>query len=180
MINFNAPFGVRGMRIFLIGFMGSGKTHWGKILSQQLALPYFDLDEVIVASEKKSVQQIFHDHGEEYFRVKEQEVLEALVEDHENVIISTGGGTPCFFNNIDFMKQHGRVIWLNTAIDTLVERLLKQKQHRPLIKNISDAELRSFIIKKMQDRKMYYEQAHVMLHEDAITTASFLKSIAHA
>jgi shikimate kinase len=86
------------MRIFLIGFMGSGKTHWGKLLSGEMRLPYFDLDEVIVAAEKKSVQQIFHDNGEEYFRNKEQEVLEALVEDHKDVIISTGGGTPCFFS----------------------------------------------------------------------------------
>ena len=160
--------------------MGSGKTHWGKILSRQISLPYFDLDEVIVASEKKSVQQIFHDNGEEYFRVKEQEVLEALVEDHNDVIISTGGGTPCFFNNIDFMKQQGKVVWLNTAIDILVERLLKQKHSRPLIKNISDAELKSFIVKKLQDRKMYYEQAHVVLHEESITIESLLKSIQDA
>jgi len=168
------------MKIFLIGFMGSGKTHWGKILSQQTSLPYFDLDEVIVASEKMSVQQIFHDKGEEYFRIKEQEVLEALAEDHDDVIISTGGGTPCFFNNIDFMKQQGTVVWLNTSVNTLLERLLKQKNSRPLIKNISDSELKSYIIKKLQDRKMYYEQAHVMLHEEGITTESLLKSIAHA
>ncbi len=168
------------MKIFLIGFMGSGKTHWGKILSRQMNLPYFDLDEVIVASEKKTVQQIFHDKGEEYFRVKEQEVLEALADDHDNVIISTGGGTPCFFNNIDFMKQQGKVIWLNTSIDILLERLLKQKHSRPLIKNISDGDLKAFIIKKLQDRKMYYEQAHVMLHEETVTTESLLKSIEHA
>jgi shikimate kinase len=168
------------MRIFLIGFMGSGKTHWGKILSRQINLPYFDLDEVIVASEKMSVQQIFHDKGEEYFRMKEQEVLEALVEDHNDVIISTGGGTPCFFNNIDFMKQQGKVVWLNTSVDMLLGRLLKQKHSRPLIKNISDSDLKSYIIKKLQDRKMYYEQAHVMLHEEAITIDSLLKSIQDA
>jgi len=160
--------------------MGSGKTHWGKILSRQTALPYFDLDEVIVASEKRTIQQLFHDKGEEYFRVKEQEVLQALAEDHENVIISTGGGTPCFFNNIDFMRQQGKVIWLNTSVDILLERLLKQKHSRPLIKNISDSELKSYIIKKLQDRKMYYEQAHVMLHEEVITTESLLKSIQDA
>jgi len=160
--------------------MGSGKTHWGKILSRQTSLPYFDLDEVIVASEKISIQQIFHDKGEEYFRVKEQEVLEALAEDHNNVIISTGGGTPCFFNNIDFMRQQGIVVWLNTAVDILLERLLKQKHSRPLIKNISDSELKAYIIKKLQDRKMYYEQAHVMLHEESITTESLLKSIQDA
>ena len=160
--------------------MGSGKTHWGKILSQQTSLPYFDLDEVIVASEKMSVQQIFHDKGEEYFRIKEQEVLEALAEDHDDVIISTGGGTPCFFNNIDFMKQQGKVIWLNTSVNVLLERLLKQKHSRPLIKNISDSDLKSFIVKKLQDRKIYYGQADVMLHEENITLDSLLKSIHYA
>jgi len=168
------------MRIFLIGFMGSGKTHWGKLLSQHTGMPYFDLDEVIVAAEKKSIQQIFHDNGEEYFRVKEQEVLEALSEDHSNVIIATGGGTPCFFNNIDFMRQQGKVIWLNTSVDILLQRLLKQKQSRPLIKNISDGELKAFIIKKLQDRKMYYEQAHVMLQEEQITIQSLINSLEHA
>jgi shikimate kinase len=168
------------MRVFLIGFMGSGKTHWGKILSRQTGLPYFDLDEVIVAAEKKSIQQLFHDNGEEYFRIKEQEVLEALSEDHDNIIISTGGGTPCFFNNIDFMKQQGKVVWLNTSVDILLERLLRQKHSRPLIKNISDGELKSFIVKKLQDRKMYYEQAHVMLHEETITIESLLKSLEYA
>jgi shikimate kinase len=168
------------MRIFLIGFMGSGKTHWGKILSRRTRLPYFDLDEVITGAEKKSIQQIFHDDGEEYFRIKEQEVLQALAEDHDNVIISTGGGTPCFFNNIDFMRQYGTVVWLNTSVAILLERLLKQKSSRPLIKNISDSDLKAFIIKKLQDRKMYYEQAHVMLHEESITLESLLKSIEHA
>jgi shikimate kinase len=168
------------MRVFLIGFMGSGKTHWGKILSRQVNLPYFDLDEVITDAEKKSIQQIFHDSGEEYFRIKEQEVLEALAEDHDNIIISTGGGTPCFFNNIDFMKQQGKVVWLNTSVDILLERLLRQKHSRPLIKNISDGELKSFIVKKLQDRKMYYEQAHIMLHEETITIESLLKSLEHA
>jgi len=168
------------MKIFLIGFMGSGKTHWGKILSRHTGLPYFDLDEVIVAAENKSVQQIFHDKGEEYFRVKEQEVLEALAEDHTDVIISTGGGTPCFFNNIDFMKQQGKVIWLNTSVNVLLERLLKQKHSRPLIKNISDSDLKSFIVKKLQDRKIYYGQADVMLHEENITLDSLLKSIHYA
>ena len=160
--------------------MGSGKTHWGKILSRQTGLPYFDLDEVIVEAEKKSIQQLFHDKGEEYFRNKEQEILEALAEDHNDVIISTGGGTPCFFNNIDFMRQQGTVVWLNTSVDMLLERLLKQKHSRPLIKNISDAELKSFIIKKLQDRKMYYEQAHIMVHEETITIESLLKSIQDA
>ncbi len=168
------------MRVYLIGFMGSGKTHWGKRLSRQTGIPFYDLDEEIVRTEQQSVQQIFHDKGEEYFREKERDMLEAITEDHNSLILSCGGGTPCFFNNIDFMKNNGTIIWLNTAVDTLVQRLLKEKHHRPVIKNVSDAELKSFIIKKLQDRKLYYEQADVMLHEEAITLESLLKIVPHA
>lgn len=163
------------MRIFLIGFMGSGKTHWGKLLSQRMRLPFYDLDEEITKIEQRSIQQLFHDKGEEYFRVKERSVMEAITADHDSVILSCGGGTPCFFNNIDFMKRHGRVVWLNTGVDILVRRLLKEKHSRPLIKSISDEDLRSFIIKKLQDRKMYYEQADVMVQEESVTLDALFK-----
>ncbi len=168
------------MRIYLIGFMGSGKTHWGKLLSQRRRMPFYDLDEEIVKTENKSVQQIFHDKGEEYFRVKERELLKAITVDHPSVILSCGGGTPCFFNNIDYMKNHGTIIWLNTSVDVLVQRLLKEKSHRPVIKNVSDTELKSFIVKKLQDRRLYYEQADVMLHEESITLDSLLKIVPDA
>jgi len=168
------------MRIYLIGFMGSGKTHWGKRLSHKMGIPFYDLDEVIVRAEQQSIQQIFHDKGEEYFREKERDTLEAITEDHDALILSCGGGTPCFFNNIDFMKQHGTVVWLNTAVDILVQRLLREKNHRPVIKNVPDADLKAFIIKKLQDRKMYYEQADTMLHEESITLDALLKIIPDA
>jgi len=168
------------MRIFLIGFMGSGKTYWGKILSRRLEMPFYDLDTVIEAVENKSVRQIFNDEGEEHFRKKEQEALEAIIDDHEDVVVSTGGGTPCFFNNIDLMKKNGKVIWLNTSVEVLVQRLIKEKQSRPLIKNISDSELKSFIVKKMQDRRLYYEQADITLKEELVSIDSFLKQIQDA
>lgn len=168
------------MRIYLIGFMGSGKTFWGRKLSERLHIPCFDLDAVIEDTEKKSVAQLFHDDGEEYFRTRENEILQALTDEHEAMVVSTGGGTPCFFNNIDFMKQKGRVIWLNTGVDALVQRLLKQKHSRPLIKNIPDPELKAFIIKKLQDRKLYYEQADIVLDEETITIESLLKTLEHA
>lgn len=156
-------------RIFFIGFMGSGKTHWGKLLAEKLAIPFFDLDEVIVKTEEKTIPEIFSNEGEEYFRYKEKEILEQLVDDHESCIISCGGGTPCFFNNIDFMKKVGEVIWLNTALDVLVQRLIKEKQNRPLLKMIPDAELKTFIFKKLQDRRLYYEQADIIIKEENLS-----------
>lgn len=165
------------MRIFLIGFMGSGKTYWGKELSQKMNISFFDLDKVIVDTEKKTISEIFLEMGEEYFRYKEKDVLEQLVDDHENLVLSCGGGTPCYFNNIDFMKEHGIVIWLNTCIDTLLERLLKEKNHRPLIKDINDVNLRAFILKKLQDRRLYYEQADIIIAEEALTLDALMELV---
>ncbi|HVM87157.1 MAG TPA: shikimate kinase [Puia sp.] len=163
------------MKIFLIGFMGSGKTHWGRLLSAKLNLPFFDLDSVIVHTEKKTIAEIFVQQGEEYFRYKEKEVLEELVNDHEKFIVSCGGGTPCFFNNIAFMKKSGKVIWLNTSIDVLKERLLKERMSRPLIKAIGDHELKSYITRKLGERKMYYAQADIVVAEENTSLGSLIE-----
>jgi shikimate kinase len=157
------------MKIFLIGFMGSGKTHWGRLLAEKLALPFLDLDTVIVEKEGKSVADIFSGEGEEYFRFKEKDVLEDIVVEREQFILSCGGGTPCFFNNIEFMKRSGKVVWLNTSIDVLKERLLRERMSRPLIREIGDGELKLYIIRKLGERRMYYEQADVMINEESIT-----------
>lgn len=167
------------MKIFLIGFMGSGKSHWGRQLSQRLQLPYFDLDDVITTEEKRSIPEIFAVDGEEYFRRREQEELDRLIDTQAAFICSTGGGTPCFFNNIDRMKKAGTVVWLNTSPDALVVRLLKEKEKRPLIRDVSDEELLSFIRKKMNDRRLYYEQAHVHVDEDQTDLDQLLKMILH-
>jgi shikimate kinase len=157
------------MKVFLIGFMGSGKTHWGKLLALKLKLPFFDLDTVITETEKKSISEVFSEKGEEYFRYKEKEVLEELVCDHEQFILSCGGGTPCFFNNIEYMKRNGKVLWLNTSINILKERLLKDRMARPLIRAIGDAQLKAYIIRKLGERKIYYEQADLMVNEENIS-----------
>jgi shikimate kinase len=166
-------------KIFLIGFMGSGKTHWGRMLSEKLQLPFFDLDYVITQTEKKSISDIFTEKGEEYFRYKEKEVLEELVNDHQKFILSCGGGTPCFFNNILFMKKEGKVIWLNTSVDILKERLLKERMSRPMIRAIGDTELKTYIIRKLGERKMYYEQANVTVDEEKITLSSLVELLSN-
>ncbi len=119
------------MRIFLIGFMGAGKTHWGKQVANRMGLPFHDLDELVVAQEGKSIADIFSENGEEYFRLAEKQILEELVEREDSMIISCGGGTPCFFNNIDFMKRYGIVVWLNTHVEVILQRLLKEKNASP-------------------------------------------------
>ncbi len=168
------------MKIFLIGFMGSGKTHWGTLLAAHLSVPFFDLDKVVTDTEKISIDQIFNEKGEEYFRYAEKRILEQLVEENAEFIISCGGGTPCFFNNIRFMKKNGKVIWLNTQVDTLVNRLLKEKHSRPLLKNIADEELKPYILKKIIGRKLYYEQADVTVHEESLAVDTFIKILSNA
>ena len=168
------------MRIFLIGFMGSGKTHWGKLLANRLRLPFYDLDSIIVETAGMSITEIFQEKGEEYFRLQERDLLRDITQQHPSLVLSCGGGTPCFFNNIDFMKKEGLVVWLNTSIEALEQRLKKERATRPLIKDISDAEMRSYILKKMNDRRLYYEQADLHVEEATITMETLLQQILHA
>jgi shikimate kinase len=165
------------MRIFLIGFMGSGKTHWGTRIAEKLQIPFYDLDAVIVNSEGMNISEIFVNKGEEYFRYIEKQTLEDLVSREENFVLSAGGGTPCFFNNIDFMKRNGKVLWLNTSLEALNQRLIKEKMSRPLLKGITESGLRAYIIRKLSERKMYYEQADLMVHEETTDLESFISML---
>jgi shikimate kinase len=165
------------MRLFLIGFMGSGKTHWGTRIAEKLQIPFYDLDAVIVQNEGMNISEIFLNKGEEYFRYIEKQTLEDLVTREENFVLSAGGGTPCFFNNIDFMKRSGKVLWLNTSLEALNQRLLKEKMTRPLLRGITESGIRAYIIRKLSERKMYYEQADLMVHEETTDLDSFINML---
>src|SRR5690242_1837460 len=128
------------MKIFLIGFMGCGKTHWGRQLGQKLNMPFFDLDEKIVEHEEKSIAAIFEKEGEEYFRLVEKDLLHLISESHESFVMACGGGTPCFYNNIDYLKRQGTVVWINCSTECLYQRLKKEKIQRPIIAGLSDEE----------------------------------------
>jgi shikimate kinase len=168
------------MKIFLVGFMGCGKTHWGRLLSQKLNIPFFDLDEKIVEQAGKSINEIFAVEGEEYFRLLEKDVLHILTESHETFVMATGGGTPCYYNTIDYLKKNGTVAWINCSTECLYNRLLEEKAQRPLISKMSDDELKSFIVKKYSSRKIYYQQATVILPEEIITIDNLVSKIFHA
>ncbi len=168
------------MKIFLIGFMGSGKTYWGRLLGEKLRLPFFDLDEQVESSEGKPINRIFAEDGEEYFRLLEKDTLHILTESHDSFVMATGGGTPCYFNNIEYMKKAGTTVWINTPVELLFERLLNEKNNRPLIKELNDAQLKSFIIKKFSDRKIYYEQADLVVDEEDKSMDIILNKLFHA
>lgn len=168
------------MRIYLIGFMGSGKTHWGRLLSEKLGILFFDLDEQIVNQAGKPITGIFAEDGEESFRIMEKELLHIISESHESLVMACGGGSPCYFNNIEYMKQAGTVIWINTPLEVLFERLVKEKEKRPLIKSLTDEQLKGFINKKYADRKIYYEQADIKVDEEPVLLDSLIEKIFHA
>ncbi len=168
------------MKVYLIGFMGSGKTHWGRLLSDKLGLLFFDLDEAITAKAGKSIPEIFAVDGEEQFRLLEKEVLQEITAAHDQFIMSTGGGTPCYFNNIDFMNAAGTTVWIHTPADILFTRLVKEKDKRPLIRDLSDDQLRGFISKKYADRRMYYEQALLIVEEEPVQLEKLIETIFHA
>jgi shikimate kinase len=160
--------------------MGCGKTHWGKQLSQKLQIPFFDLDSVIEEKEERDISSIFAEMGEEYFRMLEKDVLYLLTESHESFVMASGGGTPCFFNNIDYMKSRGTTVWINCSVDCLHSRLVKERDKRPLISSIPEEELKNFIIKKFSDRKIFYQQAQVIINEDDVTLDILIEKTFHA
>ena len=141
---------------------------------------FFDLDEQIESNEAKPIPQIFAEEGEEYFRLLEKDTLHIITESHDSFIMATGGGTPCYFKNIDFMNKAGTTVWINTPVDLLHERLLKDKAQRPLIKNLNDAQLKGFIIKKFSDRKIYYEQAEMVVEENEKSIEKIVEKLFHA
>jgi shikimate kinase len=178
--NINATYkGAGGMRIYLVGFMGSGKTHWGKLLSQKMRLPFFDLDKQIEEKEEKTISDIFATEGEEHFRLLEKEVLHIITESHDSFVMATGGGTPCYYNTIDYMKKNGIVVWLNSSVESLYGRLLQERDTRPLLKDLSDDQLHAFITKKYADRKIYYSQASVTASEDQLSLDGLISKIFH-
>lgn len=168
------------MKIFLIGFMGSGKSHWGRLLSGKLNLSFFDLDEEITLNQGKSINELFEERTEEHFRLLEKEVLHFVTESHDSFVMACGGGAPCFFNNIEYMNRSGTTVWLNPPFETLLERLTKEKANRPLIKDVPDKKIRNVIFKKLSDRKIYYEQANVILDEVDLDIENLVEKIFHA
>ncbi len=150
------------MRIYLVGFMGCGKTRLGRHLAPAMDIQQIDLDHFIEESKFLTVPQIFEKYGEEGFRKIESEKLKEI-SSFENVLISTGGGAPCFFDNMDVMNASGVTVFLNVKPKKLAKRLLNSKNERPLIKGMEKEELINFIKMKLKDRKPFYKKAHLSL-----------------
>jgi shikimate kinase len=149
------------MKIFLIGFMGSGKTTLGRKLAARMNYEFIDLDHKLEQQVELSIAEYFSFFGEDSFRKLEKEVLRKT-QYPENVVISTGGGLPCFFDNMDWMKANGKVVYLNLSPKTLADRLEAGKEERPLLQDKHGEALVAFIEKKLEEREPFYAQANII------------------
>lgn len=146
------------MRIILVGYMGAGKTTLGRALGKALDMPFYDLDWYISSRRHRNVENLFTEIGEEAFRRIEYNMLHEVAE-FENVVISCGGGTPCFFDNMDYMNQQGETIYLHASVDVLINHLKMARVPRPLLVGKHDEELRQYIEQHLQEREPTYRKA---------------------
>ncbi|WP_295675569.1 shikimate kinase [uncultured Mucilaginibacter sp.] len=147
--------------IFLVGFMGCGKTTLGRKLANRLGYEFMDLDHILEAQEGMTIAEYFAKHGEEAFRKLESQVLKQT-NYPEHAIVSTGGGLPCFFDNMDWMNAHGKTIYIKLSPKTLVTRLENEKEERPLLRQHNGEALVTFIADKLAEREPFYSQARIV------------------
>ena len=159
-------------RIILIGYMGAGKTTLGKALARELNLEFIDLDWYIENRFHQSISQLFAARGEEGFRTIERNMLHEVAE-FENVVISSGGGTPCFFDNMEVMNRRGITVYVKASVEQLVSRLVASKNVRPIIRNKSPEELKQFVTEHLAHRENYYSKANLTY------STELLVSVAH-
>lgn len=169
---------------FLIGFMGSGKSLLSQGVSESLDLIAIEMDEEIVARAGMSINKIFEKAGEEKFREIEKNVLHGLINRYRSsekiVLISTGGGAPCHFDNMQVMNQYGTTIFINVSAKRLSARLEDKKQDRPLVRERTSSEIHEYVKSTLDNRLPYYNQAHIMvnmLYDEKSRNIEFLKDI---
>lgn len=154
-------------RILIIGYMGAGKTTLGKVLAKDLGLPFYDLDWYIESRMMKTVPQLFAERGEEGFRKVEHNMLHEVAE-FEDVVISCGGGTPCFYDNMEYMNAQGDTVYLKASPEVLYAHLQMGKVERPLLKNKTREEMQAFIKEQLAEREKYYTKARHIFNVDLL------------
>ena len=147
--------------------MASGKTTIGKILSESLQLPFYDLDFIIEQELKTTINEIFEQKGELFFRKKEREVLEVFLNNTNNYVLALGGGTPCYYDNFNlYQNDNIKSFYLKTSVTTIIERLKTKKNTRPIVANLNDEELTEFVAKHLFERNYFYNQVQTIITVD--------------
>ncbi|KFC19844.1 shikimate kinase [Chryseobacterium sp. FH1] len=155
------------MIISLLGYMGSGKSHISKNLSKKINFKLIDLDQQISDEHRQTIPEIFEKKGEIYFRKEEKRILEELLNSDENLILSLGGGTPVYYDNMEIINQKSTSIFLRASVNTLTNRVLLQKNTRPLIAKLEDSDIPEFIAKHLFERNPFYSKAHLTIDTDS-------------
>lgn len=164
------------MIIFLIGYMGCGKSTLGKPLAKALGYEFIDSDQWIEEQSNKRVEEIFLTEGENGFREKESEFLESI-SNKENIVVSTGGGMPCFHNNIDAMNRIGKTIYIKIAPKTILNRVVHSKKKRPLLENKSEMELLEYIETNLKQRELFYNKSTITIEGISITHKDIMNTL---
>ncbi len=162
------------MKIFLIGFMGCGKTTLGTKLAAKLTYEFIDLDKVIEARARTTIAGYFEKFGELKFREFERDTLQRF-NYPENIIIATGGGAPCFFDNMEWMNKNGKTIYLSLPPKALASRLKNAKEKRPLIKDLDEDGLIRFITTKLEEREPFYKKAQLIIDGIGLTAEKIVE-----
>ncbi|WP_347922280.1 shikimate kinase [Pontimicrobium sp. SW4] len=168
------------MIIVLMGYMASGKSFIGKVLAKKVGYDFIDLDDYIEEQEGKTISDIFETSGEIYFRKIESTYLSQVLETKTNIVLSLGGGTPCYGNNISLIKNNPRIVsfYLSTNINTIVSRLENEKSKRPLVSRFkSKDELQEFIGKHLFERNHFYNQANYVIKNDDVLIGDIVEDI---
>lgn len=165
------------MKVYLIGFMASGKSTIGQELAKTLNYEFIDLDFYIENKYNKSIKQIFEIQGEEHFRIIENEALREVTSFNSNLVIAAGGGTSCFYNSIDFMNKTGLTVYLKVEVAELLARLIESKIDRPLLWGKTKQELNDYIIRVLDERKKYYEKAKIIIESSKADVSQIAQTI---
>jgi shikimate kinase len=165
------------MKVFLIGFMASGKSTIGEELAKELGYRFIDLDAFIEEKHKRSIKLIFEYFGEDKFREIENDALKEVSQFEGDIIVASGGGTSCFYNSVDYMNEVGLTIYLRVEVAELLARLIASKKDRPLLWGKSQEELNNYIIRVLDERKKYYEKAKLTVQMDNLNVDQLANTI---
>jgi len=166
------------MKVVLIGYMGSGKSIIAKKLASNLQVACKELDDLIENKSKMNIKTIFSEKGELYFRKLEHELFLEKIKSNDSFVLSTGGGTPCYYNNHELLKSDNCIsIYLKASVSTLYNRLINERVNRPLLTSLNDEELKEFIAKHLFERSFYYNHAKYTILVDDKTTDEIVSEI---
>jgi len=165
------------MRIYIIGYMGAGKSTVGNRLANRLGIPFIDLDDAFESKFRYSIPRFFDHFGEEKFRELEHQCLKELTLDHEEAVISTGGGTACFYDNLNLMNKNGITVYLKMHPKSLAYRLNHARRLRPVIRDIPNDDMLGFIEDQLNEREKFYDQATLSIKGESLDLEEVVQKI---